>query len=44
MQQPVEVSVEEGAEIVQRVCGIDVAKASGMICTGHPMTAWQPGG
>ena len=36
MQQPVEVSVEEGAEIVQRVCGIDVAKASGMICTRAP--------
>jgi transposase len=36
MQLPVEVSVEEGAEIVARVAAIDVAKASGMVCTRTP--------
>ncbi|MBV8177433.1 MAG: IS110 family transposase [Mycobacterium sp.] len=36
MQQPIEVTVEEGGEIVQRVCAIDVAKATGMVCTRMP--------
>jgi transposase len=36
MQQPVEVRVEEGAEMVARVAAIDVAKASGMVCTRTP--------
>src|SRR5439155_19928478 len=36
MQQPIEVTVEEGAEIVERVAAIDVAKATGMVCTRTP--------
>ena len=36
MQPPVEVMVEEGAEMVARVAAIDVAKASGMVCTRTP--------
>jgi transposase len=36
MQPPVEVMVEEGAEMVARVAAIDVAKASGMVCTRIP--------
>lgn len=36
MQQPVEVSVEESAEIVARVAAVDVAKATGMVCTRTP--------
>lgn len=36
MQQPVEVTVEEGAEIVERVAAIDVAKATGMVCVRMP--------
>lgn len=41
MQEPVELSVEEGAEIVERVAAIDVAKATGMVCvrTPHANTA-----
>ncbi|HWR47542.1 MAG TPA: IS110 family transposase [Pseudonocardiaceae bacterium] len=37
MQQPVEVEVEEDERIVERVAAVDVAKASGMVCTrvGH---------
>ena len=33
MQQPVEVQVDEHEPIVERVAAIDVAKASGMVCT-----------
>jgi transposase len=36
MQQPVEVQVDEDEQIVQRVVGIDVAKASGMVCLRVP--------
>ena len=36
MQQPVEVTVEAGAGIVERVAAIDVAKATGMVCTRTP--------
>ena len=36
MQQPVEVTVEEGTQIVERVAAIDVAKASGMVCARMP--------
>ena len=32
VQQPVEVQVDEHEQIVERVVGIDVAKASGMVC------------
>jgi len=34
MQQPIEVEVEEDEQIVERVAAVDVAKASGMVCTG----------
>jgi transposase len=36
MQQPVEIEVEETEQIVERVAAIDVAKASGMVCTRIP--------
>jgi transposase len=36
MQQPVEVDVDEGIEVVERVAAIDVAKATGMVCTRVP--------
>jgi transposase len=36
MQQPVRVEVDEGEESVARVAAIDVAKASGMVCTRVP--------
>jgi transposase len=36
MQLPVEITVEEASEIVERVAAIDVAKASGMVCTRTP--------
>ncbi|MDA8283881.1 MAG: IS110 family transposase [Actinomycetota bacterium] len=36
MQVPAEVTVEEGTEIVERVAAIDVAKATGMVCTRAP--------
>jgi transposase len=36
MQQPVEIDVEDGEQFVQRVAGIDVAKASAMVCTRVP--------
>ncbi|MGH9223787.1 MAG: hypothetical protein ACRD2W_08380 [Acidimicrobiales bacterium] len=36
MQRPVEVEVDEGQRIVARVCPIDVAKSTGMICTRVP--------
>lgn len=36
MQQPMEVSVEEGLSMVERVAAIDVAKATGMVCTRTP--------
>ena len=36
MQQPREVDVDESQQIVERVAGIDVAKATGMICTRVP--------
>lgn len=36
MQQPVELEVDEGIEVVERVAAIDVAKATGMVCTRVP--------
>lgn len=36
MRKPVKVTVEESVEIVQRVAAIDVAKATGMVCTRVP--------
>ena len=36
MQQPVEVEVGEDAPIVERVAAVDVATASGMVCTRVP--------
>jgi transposase len=36
MREPQEVTSEENEEIVQRVAAIDVAKASGMVCTRIP--------
>src|SRR5664279_761160 len=36
MQQPVEIDVEEDEQVVARVAGIDVAKASGTVCTRVP--------
>jgi transposase len=36
MQQPVEVTSEDAPEIVERVAAIDVAKATGMVCTRLP--------
>ena len=36
MQQPVEVQVDEHEPLVERVAAIDVAKASGMVCTRMP--------
>ena len=36
MQQPIEVQVDEHEPIVERVVGIDVAKASGMVCLRVP--------
>lgn len=36
MDRPQELEVDDGAEIVERVAAIDVAKASGMVCTRVP--------
>ena len=36
MQQPIEVEVDEPERIVERVAAIDVAKATGMVCTRVP--------
>ena len=36
MQQPIEIDVDEREQVVARVAGIDVAKASGMVCTRVP--------
>jgi hypothetical protein len=36
MQQPIEVEVDEDEQIVERVAAVDVAKASGMVCTRMP--------
>jgi transposase len=36
MQQPREVEVDEDEQIVERVAAVDVAKASGMVCTRVP--------
>ena len=36
MQQPIEIDVEEDEQVVARVAGIDVAKASGTVCTRVP--------
>jgi transposase len=36
MQQPIEIDVDEQEQVVARVAGIDVAKASGMVCTRVP--------
>ena len=36
MQQPMEVDVDEGQQVVERVAAIDVAKATGTVCTRVP--------
>lgn len=36
MQQPTEVEVDEAQQVVGRVAAIDVAKATGMVCTRVP--------
>ena len=36
MQQPIEVDVDESQQVVGRVAAIDVAKATGMVCTRVP--------
>lgn len=36
MQQPIEVDVDESQQVVERVAAIDVAKATGMVCTRIP--------
>ncbi|MDQ3764535.1 MAG: hypothetical protein M3460_24160 [Actinomycetota bacterium] len=36
MQQPIEVEVDEDEQIVEWVAAVDVAKASGMVCTRVP--------
>ena len=36
MQTPIEIEVDETEQIVERVAAIDVAKASGMVCTRLP--------
>ncbi len=36
MQQPREVDVDESQQVVERVAAIDVAKATGMVCTRVP--------
>jgi len=36
VQEPIEIDVDEHEQIVARVAGIDVAKASGMVCTRVP--------
>ena len=36
MQEPIEIDIDEQEQIVARVAGIDVAKASGMVCTRVP--------
>jgi transposase len=36
VQEPIEIDVDEQEQVVARVAGIDVAKASGMVCTRVP--------
>jgi transposase len=36
MQTPIEIEVDEAVQIVERVAAIDVAKATGMVCTRIP--------
>lgn len=36
VQQPIEIEVDEHEQILERVAGIDVAKATGMVCTRVP--------
>ena len=36
MRPPVEVQVDEHEQMVERVAGMDVAKASGMVCLRVP--------
>ena len=36
MQQPREIDVDDSQPVVERVAGIDVAKATGMVCTRTP--------
>jgi transposase len=36
VQQPIEVDVDESQQVVERVAAIDVAKATGMVCTRVP--------
>jgi transposase len=36
MQQPTEIDVDEHDEIIERAAAIDVAKATGMVCTRVP--------
>lgn len=42
MREPEEIEDEEHEQILERVCAIDVAKASGMVCTRVPHPS-QPG-
>jgi transposase len=39
MQNPVEVQVDESQQVLERVAAIDVAKATGMVCTRVPHDA-----
>ena len=36
MQEPIEIDVDEQEQLVARVAAVDVAKASGMVCTRLP--------
>jgi len=40
---PQEIPDEEHEQILERVCAIDVAKASGMVCTRLPRRGGKPG-
>jgi len=40
MDRPQELEVDEEHEVVERVAAIDVAKATGMVCTGSDGLKW----
>jgi transposase len=40
MMEPVEIQDEEHEQILERVAAVDVAKATGMVCTRVPDDAW----
>ena len=42
MRQPQEIEDEDYERVIERVCAVDVAKASGMVCTRVPHDA-RPG-